>query len=119
MIELGAKILVTEHALERARERLGWEDDGHLEQRIRVDVRVALLLDRVTGVRPNWTRGATLDEIAGHAGHSYAWDGDATRCWILDIRDGLPVYVRSVLIGTDVQAERSDTRHLRRRRRPE
>lgn len=111
------RIVVLEHALERARERLAWADDGHLEERIRVDVRVALLLDRTTRVRPNWTRGEAASTAADD-GHLFAWDGNATRCWVLDARDGLPVYVRSVLVASRLEPGQDERRRLRRGHRP-
>lgn len=115
-----SRIVVNDHAVERARERLRWPDDGKLEERIRADVRVALVVGRVTDVRPNWSRGAGSDAPPVRRGCWYAWDADATRCWVLEQEDRRRVRVSTVVATVDVTAERSNDRHVRRgmRRRP-
>jgi hypothetical protein len=114
------RISVTGHAEKRARERLLWEDDGHLEERIRADVRVALVVGRVTNVRPNWSRGQNADEPRTRSSCWYAWDVDASRCWILELRGPDLVQVSTVIAAVAVIADRSDDRHVRRgmKRRP-
>ncbi len=115
-----SRVYTSEHALRRVRERLLWEDDGHLEERVRVDVRLALIAGNVTQVRPNWSRGHGADEFVKRSGCWYAWDAETTRCWILEVRDNR-VSVMTVVPAIDVAAARAEGHHVRRgmtRRRP-
>lgn len=114
MIELAAdtRIVVDDHAVERAIERLGWVDDGTISDRIRTDVRVAILLDRVSDRRPNWTRGlGTGGQMRRYS--RFAWDSDVTRCWVLDTRVAGVAAVRTVLSSIHVISEAAEQRGIR------
>lgn len=101
------RIGVTDHALERARQLVGWDD----RTRIRADVRAALLNDRVTAVQPNWTRGDGTDGET--TGVEYAYDEDATRCWVLGARADGSAYVKTLLIDVQRRIALSEERRLR------
>lgn len=96
-----APIYVNEHAVDRARERLGWGGDD-VRTRIRSDVRLGMIADRVTETQPNWTRGPGAESIQTR-GQRFVWNPDASYCWVIVVRaEG--VYVRTVLPNV---AERS------------
>lgn len=108
-----ARIEVSDHALERARDRIGWED----AQRIRTEIRAAILLDRVTETRPDWA-GGTFD-AKSDGDHYFAYNGDATRCWVMTTWGGT-IVVKTLLLDHETLRAISETRHLRpgfRRRR--
>lgn len=113
-----APISVSDHAEERAFERLGWERPA--ADRIRGEVRSALLSGRVTTVRPNWTRGWTEDELPRLPMYRFVWDADASRCWLLEIHRGGQIKVVTAFSGTDEVSERAEERHVRKgmKRRP-
>ena len=110
MIEF-APIYINEHAVDRARERLGWTGDG-VRARIRSDVRVGLLAERVTEVQPNWTRGPGA-EVAESRGQRFVWMPDASYCWVIVVRSE-GVYVRTVLPNVEKRDARAADRTIRK-----
>lgn len=74
-----AHIVASGHAVDRARERLGWRDEAEAAARIRAEVRIGILAGRVADRKPNWVREPHRRGVATE-GH-YVWDADGTRCW--------------------------------------
>lgn len=110
-LSLTAHIGVTDHALERARERIGWGD--HLVRRIRGEIRVGIIADRVARVRPNWTRGTWNGKDGAPGEVRYVWDAEVTRCWVVAAGSDR-ISVLTLLLGKDEEEAAQVDRHLRR-----
>lgn len=102
--------MISGHALNRYRERIGPEQS--LEA-LRGEIRLAIITGRVSDRLPNWTRGI------GRSGppetnRCFAWNEDATRCWILarPIPDG-PIVVKSVVAERSLDITRANSQLLR------
>jgi hypothetical protein len=106
------RVDVSAHASDRAALRLGWE--GEIVQRIRGDVRVALLCDRVSASMPNWVRGNGQErEPDDRTGYWYVWDELATRCWTLVANDDAVLVVTLLVPYPDLSAARERERGVR------
>lgn len=109
-----ARIVLSHHALDRIRERLG---DGYRESDARAEIRVALLVDRVTSVKPNWAYGdGSVDgSYVDHA--RFVWDKDAVHCWVVvPNRSANQIVVKTVLLSIEEQADAGQRMRLRGRR---
>lgn len=110
-----APIEIADHALIRARQRLGW--DGSVEEltvRIRADVREGLLADRVAARRPNWTRGSGIIRNGRSTETTrYVWDAHAARCWVTGLGASGRVYVKTVLLNPEAHDALTRRAHLR------
>jgi hypothetical protein len=105
-----SRVVVSEHALERTIERLGWADP---EDAIIREVNDGILHDRVAAVRPNWTRGNYQDGSGGHC--MYVWDREATRAWaVIPNRGGTDVLVATLLLDRDDYAAQAEQLRIRR-----
>jgi hypothetical protein len=103
-------VAVTDHAIERALERLGWGRQGARE-RIRADVRDALLFGRVALKKPDWTRrGNAVDRDP--RGAIYAWDEEATRCWRVLFQAG-SIVVLTLVLSSDVEDDERSRAYVR------
>lgn len=102
-----AEIIVPDHVVARVRERLGWTGGW---REIRVEVRLDLIAERLTLHRPNWTRGDSFGGASRKEPIGYAYNADATRCWVL-VQSGSRVVVKTLLTGYDDRmAEAQDAR---------
>lgn len=104
-----AQIIVPHHAQQRIRERIGELDIDV----VRGEIRSGILAGRVTGKRPNWTRGGTDDPAAAKGNCSYVWDKPPTRCWVVHTGGSERIVVKTVLLSTDAENRVAAGRLLR------
>lgn len=111
MIEWTVRIEVTEHAVKRANERLGYGDVTS----IRMEIRDALMFDRVSASRPNWTRGSGQEAGLDERGYIlYVWDRAATHAWVLSPNEKeTMVSVKTLLLDYDDHRDSADQLKLR------
>ena len=107
MIELDwtMPIDVSDHARQRCREWLGWDDP----QDIRGEIRSAILEGRVSEHLPNWTGRRQHERRPGYL---YLWDTEATRCWIVYARVD-EIFVATIALEHELQREIAAGRRLR------
>lgn len=108
-MEWHAPIGVSDHACIRAQERLRWPGIGtgeEIVEKIRADVREQILFGRLTAERPTWLYSPrTVEERS--TGTRYAYDGAATRCWVLE-----PAHDRRrIVVVTLISAQYFDAAH--------
>ena len=78
---MAASIHVTDHAVDRTVERLGWQgSELELRNRIHVEVADALAASRVCYRKPNWTR----DSFSSGRGGVYVWPAGGSHCWSME-----------------------------------
>lgn len=95
------RVRVEPHAVERVRARLGWGD----EERVAGEVRLAILEERVSEKRPEWTnRSGRRRGDQRHRNRIYVWPATYDRCWVVAVdAGGAYLFVVTVLLdGEDI-----------------
>jgi hypothetical protein len=90
-----SRISVSDHALKQAERRLGWNE----APRIRGEVRAALVVGRVSELRPAWTHGDDRERMQD--GLRFAWDAKLSRCWVLLPMESGRILVKTLLLRYD------------------
>lgn len=117
------RIIVSLHALDRTRERLGesgcallQRDEFTLPHAVRAEVRISILADRVAEVRPHWTHGDSMsrDTDYGHDAR-FVYDRAAARCWVVESSDEAQnaLIVKTLLLSSDEEARLAQTKLVR------
>lgn len=106
-----APIEVSHHALLRARDRLGHQD----EALIRGEIRDAIIHDRYTETKPPWTYGDGFgaDGLGRGARVRYLWNEGASRCWIVSVTRNGNIFVRTLILDRASNTEHAAKRRLR------
>jgi hypothetical protein len=108
-----ARISVSDHAMFRARERLGWQGStDEIAAAVRGEVREGILFDRVALRRPNWTRGNRRD--GAQTMTRYVWCRQGTRCWVvLPSANGEAMIVKTLYVGIEEHVDTAEQRYVR------
>jgi hypothetical protein len=120
------RIIVSDHALDRAHERLGdsgcallqvrYPSGGTLASAIRAEVRIGIFADRVTDVRPQWTRGDSMNRQADfNRDTRFVYDPDALRCWLVEQSraNQSALVVKTLLLSSVEESRLSQDKHIR------
>lgn len=106
-------IEVSPHSLLRCHERLRWKGgEEDIAERIRGEIRSAIIGGRVAGSRPNWTRPYPRESpITGD--ELFVWPPEVTHAWVIAVRGGV-ITVASVIEEYDsTQARAAQSQRLR------
>lgn len=101
-------VIVSGHALSRARERLSGIPRGELEEFMRADVRAAIRDGRVAKRRPGWLAfSGEQVRLRGQSPRRIAWSHDLRRAYVIrGTRDerGQAIVVLTVMVAVTERA---------------